>query len=392
MVGLWQLGPPQKSLWQVWPFLCALIGLALMCASSSARAQGSNPHAYALSVVAIDSDDAEDQADALTTALRSRVRGVPSWSLVETTASLSTLTAALKCPRIPDAPCLVRISEQLKVDRFIWGTMTKAAGNQVTVEVHLYAKGKPDTAARETYSDNLKDQNDEVLRRVAQRLLERLNGNVSGGVLTIHAGSGGGTLTVEGQAKNLDRGDASIELTAGVHTYEVAVPGFKSVKELVTIASGKDSVVTVPLVAPELPIETTSKPVPVRKIVGYGAIGVGTVLLAVAGVEGLQYLSLKSKQDDALLHDIPKRDACDIKPGEAYYAAASDACSRYQSGIRISTAAWIFAGAGAVAVGTGIVLLLTGKSSDPTADRGARIRVIPELGPTTSGLHVVGTF
>ena len=101
------------------------------------------PRAYPLYVLALDTDDVEDQAEALTGALRSRVRAAPGWSLNDTTVTLSMLTAALKCPRYPDAACLAKIAEQLKADRFVWGTMQKAPGNAVKVDLHLWARNKP---------------------------------------------------------------------------------------------------------------------------------------------------------------------------------------------------------------------------------------------------------
>ena len=374
----------------MWPFLCACIAVALVTAVHDAGAQPVNLRAYPVNVVAVDSDDAEDQADALSTALRSRIRATPGWALTDTTTSLSTLTAALRCPRAPDGPCLARIAEQLKTDRFIWGTMTRAPGNQVAVELHLYTKGKPDTAAKETYSDNLKDQNDEVLRRLAQRLFERLTGAVGTGMLSVHAGTGGGSLSVDGQQRVLEKGDASLELPPGVHTVEVSVPGFKPAKELVTIFAGKDTKISVPLAPEEARVEAALKPTPVRKIVGFGVIAAGAGLMIVGGIEGLQYRSLDNAQQRSLAAvERSKGDACaQTSP------AAIDACDRYHKGLRVSTAAWLFTGVGVAAVATGIILLMTDKGEAPHADdRGrSRLRVVPELGAGGGGLRVVGTF
>ena len=73
-------------------------------------------------------DDADDQADALTQALRSRVRQAQGWSLLETPQSFETLAIALKCPPKPDAPCLQRIGDQLHADHYVWGTMARKKG------------------------------------------------------------------------------------------------------------------------------------------------------------------------------------------------------------------------------------------------------------------------
>ena len=62
-----------------------------------ARADQAGAHTFPVAVLSFESDDAEDQADALTGALRSKIRSSQGWSLNETTQSLGMLTAALKC-------------------------------------------------------------------------------------------------------------------------------------------------------------------------------------------------------------------------------------------------------------------------------------------------------
>ena len=92
-------------------FVLALSFLASAFAPRVARAEAPGAHAMPVHVLGIDSDDAEDQADALTLALRSRVRSAPGWSLQETQHTLSMWTAALRCPQRPDAACLARIGD-----------------------------------------------------------------------------------------------------------------------------------------------------------------------------------------------------------------------------------------------------------------------------------------
>ena len=73
------------------------------------------------------------------------------------------------------ADCLGRMGDQLKADKFFWGTMKKA-GKNVALDLHLWTRGKPDQATTESYSDNLKDQNDEALKKIASRAFEKLTG------------------------------------------------------------------------------------------------------------------------------------------------------------------------------------------------------------------------
>ena len=164
--------------------------LSLLAPLRSARAEPPSPRAVPAHVLEIDSDDSEGPADALTGALRSREEH-PGWSLQETEHALGMLTAALRCPASRTRRALLKIADQLRTDRFIWGVVTRAPGNQITAEVHLWARGKPDASTKETYSDNLKDQNDETLRKIAARILEKISGSPTTGTMTIHAGDGG---------------------------------------------------------------------------------------------------------------------------------------------------------------------------------------------------------
>ena len=162
--------------------LALLAAAALGAASRPAHAEPPSAKATPVYVLSLWTDDADDQADALTQALRSRVRQAQGWSLLETPQSFETLAIALKCPPKPDAPCLQRIADQLHADHYVWGTMARKKGaGEVTADVHLWSRGKGDADANETYTDNLKDASDESLRQIAARLFGKLTGGAPPG-------------------------------------------------------------------------------------------------------------------------------------------------------------------------------------------------------------------
>lgn len=131
-------------------------------------------------VIDLDSDDAsDDQADALTAALRSRLRRTAAWRLEPERPTMASLGPALSCPRPPDASCLDRIGDQLGIDRYIWGTVRKGHGkDEVVAEIHYWVRGAPEKVTLDTYSNNLTDQNDEALQRVAEKLVEQLDARI----------------------------------------------------------------------------------------------------------------------------------------------------------------------------------------------------------------------
>jgi hypothetical protein len=344
-------------------------------------------------VLAIDSDDAEDQADALTGALRSRIRAAPGWSLQETQHSLGMLTAALRCPTKPDAPCLQRIGDQLHTDRFVWGVLVKAPGQQVTAEVHLWARGKPDATDKETYSDNLKDQNDEVLRKIATRMLERLGGAPATGTIAVHAGEAEGSVWLNGMRRqSLEHGAAVLEVPPGTYTVEVRSNGFMPAQQAgVVVSPGQESSVALKLL-PEASGEALSTSggshTDVRKVVAWTLVGAGAVAGVIAAVEGVRFLSLRSDLDtDRNKVDKSIPDVCAVSG--TTNPTAGTACSDFNDAKSARTVGVLVGSAGLVALAAGAVLLLTDRGKEgsdaPPSPTASRLRVLPYAAPHEGG-------
>ncbi len=381
-----------------WPsrlafFLCLF---AILIAPTAARAQSKGP----VHVVNLDSDDTtEDHADGLTAALKSRVRSTPGWQMSETTDSLSMLIPALKCPPKPDAGCLGRIGDQLKTDRFFWGSVTKSATpHQVTAEVHLWLRGKPEQSVKESYTDNLKDGNDEALKKIATRIFERLSGVGTDGTVTVHSSLETAQVFVDGQPKGaLDKGVVSLTLSAGSHNIELRADGYAPQGQEVSVVTGAESSITIELkkgsavpIGPPPPTEP-SKPVSVAKVVGFTAMGVGLALGVVGAVEGVRFLGLQSDNSDdhnnPLLKGVP--DFC--SPGIGVDPIlAGNACDRKKSAEGARTLTFVFIGIGAAVFIAGAVVLATDRG--PSEKKSASWRVSPSIGPTGGGLSVAGAF
>ena len=154
--------------------------------SRVARADPPTAKTVAVYVLTIWTEDADDQADALTKALRLRVLQAPGWSLIEAAQSFETLAIALKCPPSPDGACLQRIGDQLRADHYVWGIMekNKATPGGVRAELHLWTRGKPSVTAHAAFSDGLKDPSDASLRAIATELFGQLTGADAASVAT----------------------------------------------------------------------------------------------------------------------------------------------------------------------------------------------------------------
>lgn len=319
-------------------------------------------------ILTLSSEDVEDQAEALSGALRSRFRERPGSHLDEATTNLSTLMAALGCAERPDPLCLIKIGDQMKVERFVWGTLRKGPDkHQVTAEIHLWRRGKADQVANETFSDNLHDQNDDVLRRIAGRLLDKLFGEPLAAAITVRvAGDSSGQVLVDGTAYDMERGEATVELKPGHHVVEVRANGYKPHVQGVDVAASSEQVLNVRLTPDSgQKEEAPSKPISTRTLVSLGLLAVGTGFGVAGTIKGAEFLSIR--EDNKRDHDtLNATDFCDpSKPHTSSLASMQDACDRKKSGESALKLELIFYGVAALVGGAGVVMLVTDTPDAP---------------------------
>ncbi len=374
------------------------IVLAVLLFVRGARADQSTAHGVPVAVLAIDSDDAEEQAEALTGALRSRVRTSQGWVLVETNQSLGMLTAALRCPTKPmSAECEQRIGEHLKADRYIFGWVTKGPqAGQVTAEVHLYQKNKPDTVQRETFSDNLRDQNDESLRKVAQHVIDAFGGAAVGTVV-VRMGSENGEIVIDGDKRvPMQNGLARVDLSPGSHSVEVALVGQAPQKRNVLVTAGKETTVSLGIGAGvTAPPPEPERPFPVKKVIGGGLAIAGLVAGTIAVLNFVAYNDANDRGDKIQASTNPQDAKLPAgKSADEACGSALDAreaiCVANDDANRASTVAWATGGASVLLLGAGAYFLFFDK--DKPAPTTAKPRLVPTVGHGGGGLILSGSF
>jgi hypothetical protein len=371
-----------------------LLMLTVLALPRVAHADQPGAHTVPVAVLAFDTEDSEEQADAITGAVRSRIRAAQGWSLIETTQSLGMLTAAMKCPSRPPPECQQKIAEQIKAERYIWGVVTKGPmQGQVTAEIHLYQKGKADTVLKESYADNLKDSNDDTLRKIATRIVERLGG-IAVGVVIVKSADQTGEVIVDGDKHvPLDKGTARLELAAGGHSIEVAPTSGEPTKRNVLVTAGRETVVEFTAQgAVEPPSEASRSKA--RKVAGGVMMGVGAVLAGVAIYETINYFSIQSEGDDYINSTAGKTDLA----GRYCSDAKTPTCVDINSRSKVASGLAIGLGAGALVTLTVGAVLFFGADSGSSSSAGATrplkptARVVPNVGPGGGSLTVVGTF
>jgi len=353
---------------------------ALMCGSGAALAAEPGPDTLPINVIAIQTADADDQAEALTKALRGAVRLIPGWSLGEGDYSLEVLTLSLKCAEPPDANCQSRIADQIKADRYVWGTVKKKdkKSGMVTADLHLWVRGKGTSQWPVEYSGNLTDQNDDSLRKVASDAIANLTGGPPKGGIHVHAGTVAGQVFLDGQPIGaLKNGDGTFMVPAGSHKVTVKAVGF---------ADTESQVVVKPTGAP-LSLNLTLVPAGGsasfngKRIGGYAALGGGVVFAVIGLVSALQVKSAQDAiQDERKLHPASV-DVCDPA-----IVGIESACSKGKTFQALQIAMFPLA---ALAGGFGIYLIATSGKSAP---RTGNLQVLPQVGPTGGRLDVTYSF
>lgn len=345
---------PMRSL--VRPFL---LGGSLFLSAAAVHAEPPGPGVLPVQVIAVQSDGADDQAEALTAAIRSRVRAMRGFSLNESDFALEVLTLGFKCGEIPDDACQAKIGDHIHADRYVWGTVKRSkAQRQVTAELRLWTRGAPSARTQLTFSDNLTAPGDEALKRLVEEALGKL-------------------LEPAKSAPPPAPPSSSPRLTAIVP----AIPTASAASDVRPRASSSD-----------IPEEASSDG---RRTTGWAAVGLGGVLLA-AGVYSV-----------VRVHAIDTDDRV-----EAYrqgFHSGVDVCDQARSGVesKVSGAAtstqmkdfcssattfqmlqYIFFGLGTVSSAAGIYLLASDKSAPATS----RIHVSPMIGRSGGHLDLSYSF
>lgn len=372
--------------------LSVSMGLAVLASTLPAHADQPGPNALPIHVITIKTEDADEQADALTTALKAEVRKLDGWSLAQGDYSLEVLTIALRCPSPPDAACQLKIGDEIRSERYIWGTLDSADNHRVKGTLHMWTRGQGHTNHPLEFSDNLTEPNDESLRAIAREALHALTGGPPKGIVKITVGDVNGQVFVDGELTGtVQNGMTTVFVPSGEHKVEVRAPGYAPASGQVTVRPGSSVALTLEPLTEEQARAAAGKPLNFRKIGGYGALVAGGALAA-----GSLYSALKvnSTNNDATFSDyrqnVPKGiDVCEAAEGQvpplARNGEVADMCSSAKT---FQTLQWVFLGLSAVSLGTGAYLLASDKPKQEQPPPSAKVQVTPVVGSSTGGLDV----
>lgn len=397
-------------------FRVLLVSVLMLAFGAPAWAAAPGPDALPVAVVAVKSDEALDQAEALTQALRKAVRDSDGWSLGEATQALEFLMVKMNCTEPIDAACEARIAEVIKADRYLWCVINFEQGNATSVvgELNFFVRGKGTNKIPVQYSANLTDPNDDTLVKLARGWVEEVTGGSPKGALRITTGGIAGQLFVDDKPVGaLSAEGGSFQLSAGRHRIVVKAPGYSDAETTVVVRPATTVEATLTLVEAE-----ESEPLDGRMIGGFSALAVGAVL---AGVGLWQSLEVNEVRNDQGFTNYRSKitsaeNACDLAedneqhpggvvptsgaPASEYDANHADAtpaevrdkCKRARKAEIIQAVLYPVA---AVSVGVGLFLLgtssLVGGEGEDEAEAEA-VLVEPLIGPDLQAVAVTVRF
>lgn len=293
-------------------FATALVLSASMF-TAPVEAAEPGPDTLPIHVISVQTMDADDQAEALTKALRQAVRAMPGWSQAEGDYSLEVLTLSLKCPEPPDAGCQSRIADQIRADRYVWGVISKGKSNNVVGELSFWVRGKGTTSFKVDYSANLTEAQDDALKKVAMDAIMKLTDGPPKGEVKVSAGGIAGQVFVDGQPLGaLTGGQGTFFVPSGKHELIVKAPGYADMISEITVKPNAPTDVTV------VPVAVGDKtPTNWKRIGGFIAIGAGVGFGALGVVGTAQVDGLNKDADYSAFRQryATTANVCDIASG-----------------------------------------------------------------------------
>jgi hypothetical protein len=375
-----------------WVVATALMAACVAGASvrdlPEAHAQASS-ETVAIAVPTIYTVGADDQADALTKALRNAVNKAPGWRLAPGDYSLEVV-ALQKCEVgdanwLPDALCIQRIADALGTDRLLWGTLGVKSG-QAVGELRLWTRGKGEARYPLAYASTLTEAADQTLGDIAAKAVLALTGGPPAGSVRVQAGTGGGQVFADGTPLGeLKDGAGTFTLPQGAHVVLVRVPGFADSETQVQVKLEQRADVTLTLV-PKGEVKIDWRLVGGIASLVLGAGGAAAGFAGVALVSDSQSTVNAQKAaylDEAKLLQVTNicALATNTSPTTGNDQLVSAACSQGSTGELLQIAGF---SSSAAFLGLGIGLLATRRASAPTDDK-PKVTFVPWFGTRGAG-------
>jgi hypothetical protein len=388
--------------------LSVCVSLALTPVATSWAAAAGSPGAVEIEILAFSSNDAVDEAAALTDAFKHALISAPGVADHGKSHALEAVALTAGCDDPMATGCAAKIEKEIKYDKFIYGTVKKSPPNKITATLTYYNAGQVKTVAK-TYDAGpvAKDGTSPELKKIATDAMFSLLGGAPKGKVDVTvvgpAANEDGELFEDGKSiGTITGGKGSLDLPSGTHTVELRVKGFASTTGEIDVNPAGTTLQLSPVrLAP-------SKPIDWQLYGGIAAIAVGAVFV---GIGVSNSLSISKSQDNETFTGYRRR----------FPSSEKDTCARARAGDEgpnatattpkvagevaslcddvdgKQTAQFVFYGLGGAFLVGGAILILTDKHNSAPADKPAdttafSLKLQPVLTPTYQAFSLVGSF
>lgn len=384
------------------------------------KAQAQQPANVPLAVLGLEATDGAPSsvANTITDALRQKVANAKGWKLVPG-KDIMEVKLVFSCP--DEAPsCMAQAAKSLGAEKLIFGSVKRAAdGYLVTLKMLDASKARVDAWVAEQIART--QATGPAIRGPVQKWFSTLTGAGASGTIRVTSDVVGASVLLDGLPVGVTM-DEPLELggiATGRHEVVVSKPGYEPVRRDVDVVGGEVVSLTAPLdavapVAAPPPVGGealgTAETVPAEegdgtgmKIATWSTLGAGALALALGVKFSLDVLQADSDVDP--LRRFPCEPTSTVKDcneaGErvgGLSPAESDEAQRILDDAQgLRALQWVFYGASAALMGTGLYLYFKTYASPDDPDGGdlalaKRIRMAPVLTPGGGGVSARLSF
>jgi hypothetical protein len=375
---------------------------------SSQAAEAGSPGVIEIEILAFSSNDAVDEAAALTDAFKHALIAAPGVADHGKGHALEAVALTAGCDDPMASNCAPKIEKEIKYDKFIYGTVKKSPPNKITATLSYYSGGQMKTVAK-TYDAGpvAKDGMSPELKKIATDAMWSLLGGAPKGKVDVTvvgpAANEDGELFEDGKSiGTVTAGKGAVDLPSGTHKVELRVKGFAATTGDVEVTPAGAALQLSPVrMAP-------SKPIDWQLYGGIAAIAVGAVFV---GFGVSNSIAISNSQDDADFTAYRRR----------FPSTEKDTCARAREGSEgpnatadtpklaptvaslcddvdsKQTGQYVFYGLGAAFIAGGAILIITDKHNGGSADKPAdttafSLKLKPVVTPQYQAFSLVGTF
>jgi len=374
-----------------------------------------------IAVLGLDASDGAPAtvANTITDALKQRVSAAKGFKLMPG-KELMEVKLIFSCP--DEAPsCMAQAAKSLGVEKLIFGSVKKSAdGYLVTLKMLDTSKGRVDAWVAEQIART--QATAPGLRGPVQKWFATLSGVGTNGSIRISSDVPGASVLLDGLPVGITTEEA-LEMggiTSGRHEIVLSKPGYEPVRKDVNVIAGEVASVKTTMEAIGASTtpgssDATASAIPdqdtqvattdensTMKIATWGTLGAGAIALALGVKFSLDVKGYDSDLDKYRRYDCGDGvNACSSKDGEnvgVLSATEKNEAAQIQDDAKSpQTLQWVFYGAGAALVGTGVYLFVrTYLTDEPSAGSQTamanRIQVTPTVTPNGAALSARLTF